>query len=218
MGSLTKFFPNTTNGKVFFSSLPAHVQAIGPVLMWKICRTSNGCRDTLRPDQRRQNNGISGGSGNQTVQSFIRRATPCVAFVAAHISCTGPGSELSGVSKAVSAQGQGCPSWGATLVQGVYIHVCNSRCRSWLLSTPHKLSESELPADDKGWIERGCTTVWCCTYSCGSGNGPVAEKVASDAVRAEVEGANNLVEVYDTESVNLCKCASTTITELSYRV
>ena len=37
-------------------------------------------------------------------------------------------------------------------------------------------------------------------------------------MRAEVEGANNLVEVYDTESVNLCKCASTTITELSYRV
>ena len=42
--------------------------------------------------------------------------------------------------------------------------------------------------------------------------------MASDAVRAEVEGANNLVEVYDTESVNLCKCASTTITELSYPV
>ena len=84
--------------KCLFSSLPAHVQAIGPVLMWKICRTSNGCRDTLalRPDQRRQNNGIWGGSGNQTVQSFIRRATPCVAFVTAHRSCTGPGSELSG--------------------------------------------------------------------------------------------------------------------------
>ena len=30
---------------------------------------------------------------------------------------------LAGGSKAVSAQGQGCPSSGATLVQGVYIHV-----------------------------------------------------------------------------------------------